>query len=391
MSIEPHGGKLINRYIKPEDRESKLSEAKKLKSIHIDEYLSFDLDGIAKGIFSPLEGFMGEEETLNCLFNMYLRKGVPWTIPILLDVTKKEAEQIELGEKIALATNNNTIVGTIVVREKFSLDKTLLAEKIYGTKDEAHPGVKRTYSLGEVFIAGEVEVFEKKTIEFEEYNLPPKITRAIFKERNWKRIVAFQTRNPIHRAHEYLTKCALEICDGLLIHPLMGTTKSDDIPGEIRMKCYQALIQNYYPNQHVLLSIMPVNMRYAGPKEAIMHSIIRKNYGCTHIIIGRDHAGVGNYYGPYDAQKIFDQFDPNELKITPLFFENTFYCKTCGNMASTKTCPHDQSHHMTLSGTKVREMLNKGEKLPPEFTRKEIAEILTNWIKESKNKSASLQ
>lgn len=391
MSIEPHGGKLVDRYIKPDEKESKLSEAKKLKSIHIDEYLSFDLDCIAKGIFSPLEGFMGEEETLNCLFNMYLRKGVPWTIPILLDVTKKEADQIELGEKIALTTNNNTIIGTIVVREKFSLDKTLLAEKIYGTKDEAHPGVKRTYSLGEVFIAGEVEVFEKKTIEFEEYNLPPKITRAIFKERNWERIVAFQTRNPIHRAHEYLTKCALEICDGLLIHPLMGTTKSDDIPGEIRMKCYQALIQNYYPNQHVLLSLMPVNMRYAGPKEAIMHSIIRKNYGCTHIIIGRDHAGVGNYYGPYDAQKIFDQFDPNELKITPLFFENTFYCKTCGNMASTKTCPHDQSHHITLSGTKVREMLNKGEKLPPEFTRKEIAEILTNWVKESKNKSASLQ
>ncbi len=384
MSIEPHGGKLIDKYVKPEEKESRLSEAKKLKSIHIDEYLSFDLDCIAKGIFSPLEGFMGEEETLNCLFDMHLRKGIPWTIPILLDVPQKEAEKIEIGEKVALINNENIIVGTIVVKEKFSIDKTLLAEKVYGTKDEAHPGVKRTYSLGEVFISGEVEVFEKKTIEFEEYNLPPKITRAIFKERKWERIVAFQTRNPIHRAHEYLTKCALEICDGLLIHPLMGTTKSDDIPGEVRMRCYKVLIENYYPKQHVLLSLMPVNMRYAGPKEAIMHSIIRKNYGCTHIIIGRDHAGVGNYYGPYDAQKIFDQFDPNELKITPLFFDNTFYCKTCGNMASIKTCPHDQSHHITLSGTKVREMLNKGEKLPVEFTRKEVAEILTEWVKKSK-------
>lgn len=383
--IEPHGGKLVNKYISEEEKEVKISEAKKLKQIIIDEYISFDLDGIAKGIFSPLEGFMGEEETLNCLYNMHIKKGVPWTIPILLDISKEDSKKIEIGEKIALINESKTIVGTITVREKFSIDKDLLAEKIYGTKDTAHPGVKRTYSLKEVFISGEVEVFEKKTIEFEEYNLPPKVTRAIFRERKWKRIVAFQTRNPIHRAHEYLTKCALEICDGLLIHPLMGTTKSDDIPGEIRMKCYKALIENYYPPNHVLLSLMPVNMRYAGPKEAIMHAIIRKNYGCTHIIIGRDHAGVGNYYGPYDAQKIFEQFDPEELKITPLFFENTFYCKTCGNMASTKTCPHDSSHHIVLSGTKVREMLSKGEKLPSEFTRKEVAEVLSTWIKETQN------
>ncbi|MCX8065003.1 MAG: sulfate adenylyltransferase [Candidatus Hydrogenedentes bacterium] len=385
MTIEPHGGKLVNRYVQLEEKEEKIAEAKKLKALYIDEYLSFDLDGIAKGIFSPLNGFMGEEETLNCLHYMYLKKGVPWTIPILLDTSSENSEKIEIGEKVALISNSNNIVGTITVREKFSIDKTLLAEKVYGTKDIAHPGVKRTYSLGEIFIGGEVEVFEKKTIEFEEYNLPPKVTRAIFKERNWKRIVAFQTRNPIHRAHEYLTKCALEICDGLLIHPLMGTTKLDDIPGEVRMKCYRALVENYYPQNRVLLSLMPVNMRYAGPKEAIMHAIIRKNYGCTHIIIGRDHAGVGNYYGTYDAQRIFDQFDPNELKITPLFFENTFYCKTCGNMASTKTCPHDESHHIILSGTKVREMLSKGEKLPLEFTRKEVAEILTSWIKESRS------
>lgn len=379
MSIEPHGGKLVNRFVPEEKKERKIEEAKKCKQIFLDEYLSFDLDCIAKGIFSPLEGFMGEEETLSSLETMHLRKSLPWTIPILLDVSSEKADTIEIGETVALYNSDKELVGTLEVREKFRLDKKYLAEKVYGTTDEQHPGVKRTYNLGDVFIAGPVEVFSRKVIEFEEYNLPPQKTRAIFEERGWKRIVAFQTRNPIHRAHEYLTKCALEICDGLLIHPLMGTTKSDDIPGKVRMECYQVLINNYYPKEHVLLSIMPVNMRYAGPKEAIMHAIIRKNYGCTHFIVGRDHAGVGNYYGTYDAQKIFDHFNPDELKITPLFFDHTFYCRACGNMASIKTCPHDVSHHVVLSGTKVRELLRKGEALPVEFTRPEVSSVLMKW------------
>ncbi len=379
MAIEPHGGKLVNRFVSDEEKLSKIDYATKLKKIILDEYLSFDLDCIAKGIFSPLEGFMGEEETYSSLETMHIRKSIPWTIPILLDISHNLADSIEISETISLYSSENGLLGTMEVREKFQLDKRYFAEKVYGTTDEQHPGVKRTYSLGDIFLAGPVEVFDKKVIEFEEYNLPPQQTRTIFEERGWKRIVAFQTRNPIHRAHEYLTKCALEICDGLLIHPLMGTTKSDDIPGNIRMECYKALIDNYYPKDHVLLSIMPVNMRYAGPKEAIMHAIVRKNYGCTHFIVGRDHAGVGNYYGTYDAQKIFDRFNPEELKITPLFFDHTFYCQACGNMASIKTCPHDTSKHVVLSGTKVREMLKKGEVLPEEFTRKEVSVVLTKW------------
>ncbi len=379
MSIEPHGGKLVSRFVSSDEKMTKMEQAKKLESIELDEYLSFDLDCIAKGIFSPLEGFMGEEETLSSLETMHIRKSLPWTIPILLDVSSQKAEKIEMGEMLALYNSENQLAGTIEIKEKFKIDKKYLAEKVYGTNDEQHPGVKRTYGLGDVFIAGPVEVFEKKVIEFEDYNLPPKKTRDIFEQSGWRRVVAFQTRNPIHRAHEYLTKCALEVCDGLLIHPLMGTTKSDDIPGNVRMECYKTLIENYYPKSHVLLSIMPVNMRYAGPKEAIMHAIVRKNYGCTHFIVGRDHAGVGNYYGTYDAQKIFENFNPDELKITPLFFDHTFYCRTCGNMASIKTCPHDTSKHIILSGTKVREMLKKGETLPEEFTRAEVSSILMKW------------
>ncbi len=379
MAIEPHGGKLVNRFVSENEKQKKIEQTRHLKKILLDEYLTFDLDCIAKGIFSPLEGFMGEEETVSSLETMHIRTSIPWTIPILLDVPSDKADTIEIGEIVALYSADNGLVGTIEVREKFRLDKKYLAEKVYGTTDDNHPGVKRTYGLGDVFVAGPVEVFDKKVIEFEEYNLPPQQTRSLFEERGWKRIVAFQTRNPIHRAHEYLTKCALEICDGLLIHPLMGTTKSDDIPGSVRMECYKALIDNYYPKDHILLSIMPVNMRYAGPKEAIMHAIVRKNYGCTHFIVGRDHAGVGNYYGTYDAQKIFDNFNPEELKITPLFFDHTFYCRACGNMASIKTCPHDARTHVVLSGTKVREMLKNGETLPEEFTRKEVSSVLMRW------------
>lgn len=383
MPIPPHGGTLINLFVSENEKSQLLEKAKKLPTITLDEYLSFDLDGLAKGIFSPLTGFMGEEDTIHCLETMHLRNGVPWTIPILLDIPPTQADQIEIGQSVALLNPEQRIQGILTVTEKFCLNKEYLAEKVYGTKDIQHPGVKRTLSRNDTFLAGPVKVLEKKTIEFEEFNLPPTETRAEFERRNWKRIVAFQTRNPIHRAHEYLTKCALEICDGLLIHPLMGTTKDDDIPGSVRMQCYQVLIDNYYPKKHVLLSLMPVNMRYAGPKEAIMHAIIRKNYGCTHFIVGRDHAGVGNYYGTYDAQRIFDQFDPQELQITPLFFDHSFYCNACGNMASIKTCPHDSSHHVVLSGTKVREMLKKGETLPTEFTRKEVSAVLTQWAKQA--------
>jgi sulfate adenylyltransferase len=328
---------------------------------------------------------MNEEQTRRALDTMHLKEGIPWTIPILLAVSEEEARGLELGGRIAIEDDMAQLVAILNLSEKFSMDHTEIAQKVYGTTDEKHPGVAHTLSLGPVFLAGDLDVLKARQIEFQEYNLTPRETRAAFETLGWKRIVAFQTRNPVHRAHEYLQKVAMEICDGLLLHPLMGTTKSDDIPGNIRMECYKILLDRYYPKDHTMLSLMPVNMRYAGPKEAIMHSIIRKNYGCTHFIVGRDHAGVGNYYGSYDAHYIFDKFDPAEIGITPLFFEHSFFCKACGSMASIKTCPHDKQNHVILSGTKVREMLKAGEVPPVEFTRPEVAEVLIRWAQSENN------
>jgi sulfate adenylyltransferase len=379
MAIAPHGGELINRILEGSALEAARQRAASLPRIKIDTYTAFDIDGIAKGLFSPLKGFMNEAETRAVLDTMHLRPGIPWTIPILLAVSQEEGDRLDIGAEVALEDDFGDLLAILHLSEKFSLDKRELAEKVYQTTEDAHPGVAYTYGLGPVFLAGELDVLKAREIEHQEFNLTPRETRAAFDARGWKRIVAFQTRNPIHRAHEYLTKCALEMCDGLLIHPLMGTTKSDDIPGDVRMKCYHVLLEKYYPKDHVMLSIMPVNMRYAGPKEAIMHSIIRKNYGVTHFIVGRDHAGVGNYYGSYDAHYIFDQFDPEELAITPLFFEHTFFSKLTGEMASKKTCPGGPEDHVFLSGTKVREMLQRGEMPPVEFTRPEVAKVLIDW------------
>jgi len=379
MSLAPHGGQLVDRLLTGDALEAAKAKARDLPKITVDAYTAFDIDGIAKGLFSPLTGFMNEADTRRVLDTMYLRDGVPWTIPILLAVQQQDADRLEAGSEVAVEDDMGDIVAILHLAEKFTMDHGEIAQSVYGTVDEDHPGVAYTMSLGPVFLAGDIDVLKPRVIEFEEFNLPPKETRKAFAEKGWKRIVAFQTRNPVHRAHEYLQKCAMEICDGLLLHPLMGTTKSDDIPGTVRMECYQTILKHYYPQDHVMLSLMPVNMRYAGPKEAIMHAIIRKNYGCTHFIVGRDHAGVGKYYGTYDAQKIFDEFDPADIGITPLMFEHSFYCKACGNMASIKTCPHDKENHVFLSGTKVREMLKQGEMPPPEFTRPEVAKVLINW------------
>jgi len=381
MPIRPHGGELVDRFLLGSSLDAAREKAKSLPRIVVDAYTAFDIDGIGKGIFSPLTGFMNEEETCNVLDSMHLRKGIPWTIPILLAREQKEADRLELGCEVAIEDDIGAIVAILHLTEKFSIDQAEIAQKVYGTTDASHPGVAYTMGLGPVFLAGEVDVLKARTIEFEDYNLTPEKTREAFNVYGWKRIVAFQTRNPIHRAHEYLTKCALEICDGLLIHPLMGTTKSDDIPGDIRMKCYQTLLEHYYPSDHVMLSLMPVNMRYAGPKEAVMHAIIRKNYGCTHFIVGRDHAGVGDFYGTYDAHHIFDEFDQEEIGITPLFFEHAFYSKRTQSMATKKTCPGASEDHIFLSGTEVRQMLKEGEMPPPEFTRPEVAKILIEWAR----------
>ncbi len=374
--IKPHGGTLINRLATKEEKtywEGKFGELKKLA---INNFVVNDINMIADGAMSPLEGFMGRLDYETVLENTRLKNGLVWSIPIVLGVQIDVASQFKEGEDIALVSDND-FVAVLHLEELYSDNKRKEAVSVFGTEDENHPGVKNLYERGNILLGGKITVLKQKIKEyFAPYYKTPAQLRAVFKEKNFKTVVAFQTRNPIHRAHEYLQKCALEIMDGLLVHPLVGETKGDDIPAEVRMKCYEVLLENYFPKERVVFSLFPANMRYAGPKEAIFHAICRKNYGCTHIIIGRDHAGVGNYYGSYDAQKIFDNFTKEDLEIEPLKFENAFYCKKCANLASLKTCPHDTADHLSLSGTKVREMLSQGIDLPAEFTRMEVSQIL---------------
>lgn len=381
--IEPHGGKLINRIISEKDKKILKENIFILKSITLNRRQISDLEMIATGAFSPLEGFMTKEDYESVLYNMRLANGLVWPIPITLAIDKNESERFEEGEDISLLDEFGTVLAVLHLEEKYSYDKELEAEKVYRTKDPNHPGVNALYSQGDTLLSGKISVIEKpKHTEFIKYYLTPEETRKIFSEKGWKTVVGFQTRNPVHRAHEYIQKCALEIFDGLFLHPIVGETKSDDISADVRMKCYEVLIEKYYPKNRIILAINPASMRYAGPREAIFHAIVRKNYGCTHFIVGRDHAGVGNYYGTYDAQDIFSEFKPEELGIVPLFFEHTFYCRKCGNMASSKTCPHGAEDRIMLSGTRVREMLQRGEIPPLEFTRPEIAKILIEGMKQ---------
>ena len=379
--INPHGGRLINRVIDNEEEKKYILEKQKfLPKIILNEYHISDLEMIATGAFSPLEGFMNSKDYNSVLENMRLSNGIVWSMPITLDIKKED--NIKEGDEVVLCDHENNFLGIIEIEEKYEYDKRKEVMSVYKTDDEKHPAVSKVFSQGEFYIAGKIKLISlPKHKDFLEYRLSPKQTREIFEKKGWTKIVAFQTRNPIHRAHEYILKCALEIVDGLFLHPIVGKTKQDDIPAEVRMKCYEVLIEKYFPKDRVVLSVNPAYMRYGGPREAILHAIVRKNYGCTHIIIGRDHAGVGNYYGPYDAQKIFTEFKPEELEITPLFFENAFYCMKCESMATDKTCPHNEQDRISLSGTKVRQMLAEQKILPPEFTRPEIADILIKYSK----------
>jgi len=387
--IAPHGGTLINRQVTGDARQAALERANGLERIILSDLNLADLEMIATGGLSPLTGFMGEADYKSVVHDMHLANGLPWTIPVTLAVSTEQAARIQVGQAVALveqADGGERLLAILDVTEKYTYDREDEAQNVFRTTEDKHPGVARLYKQGEVLLAGSVDVIDlplRAQTEFAELRYTPAQTRAIFAERGWRRIVGFQTRNPIHRAHEYIQKTALEIVDGLLLHPLVGETKSDDIPAKVRVESYQAILSSYYPASRVLFGVFPAAMRYAGPREAIFHAIARKNYGCTHFIVGRDHAGVGNYYGTYDAHLIFDEFTPQELGITPLFFEHTFYCKACGQVVSSKTCPHDKSQHVVLSGTQVREKLARGELLPVEFTRPEVSRVLMRGIQQT--------
>jgi sulfate adenylyltransferase len=337
---------------------------------------------IAIGGFSPLEGFMGKADYDPVVTDMRMANGLPWSIPVTLSVTEEEAAPLQEGTLVRLDDPTGRFVGVLELTEKYTYDKTREAINVYRTDEDKHPGVKVIYEQGSVNLAGPVWLLERDPHPlFPAYQIDPAASRAMFRERGWQTVVGFQTRNPIHRAHEYIQKCALETVDGLFLHPLVGATKQDDIPADVRMRCYEIMMEKYFPQDRVILAINPSAMRYAGPREAIFHALVRKNYGCTHFIVGRDHAGVGDYYGTYDAQHIFDEFEPGELGITPMKFEHAFYCTRTSTMATSKTSPSTKEERIHLSGTKVREMLRRGELPPPEFSRPEVAAELAKAMR----------
>ena len=383
-AIAPHGGQLVDRTIPVEEREERLREAAELPRVSLGSRTISDLQMISTGVFSPLEGFMDREDYESVVEDMYLPSGLPWSLPVTLAASEDENRALAEGSEVALVDGGGEPVATMLLRERYSYDKEREARMVYRTTDAEHPGVAALYRQGEVLLGGEVNLLQPADHgPFPGYYYGPRELRAAFAKKGWKRVVGFQTRNPVHRAHEYIQKSALETVDGLLLNPLVGETKSDDIPAEVRMKSYETILDRYYPEQRVMLAVFPAAMRYAGPREAIFHAICRKNYGCTHFIVGRDHAGVGDYYGTYDAQAIFEEFEEGELGITPLMFEHAFFCRDCQNMASAKTCPHDKEKHVFFSGTKVREMLGRGEYPPPEFSRPEVIEVLMEGMRKS--------
>ena len=388
MSIAPYGGTLIDRTVDAARATALREHARSLPAVPVTSHTLSDLYLIGVGGYSPLSGFMGRADYESVVHDMKLTNGLPWSVPVTLPIDADKAASLGHGAEIALVAPDGEIAAVVTVEDVYAWDREAEAQKVYGTTDRAHPGVAKLDTMGDRLIGGPIQYLYAGDISgFPERNLTPAQSRAEIERRGWKTVVAFQTRNPVHRAHEYLQKCAMEIVDGLLLHPLVGDTKSDDIPADVRMRCYEVILDLYYPADRVLLSVLPAAMRYAGPREAIFHAIMRRNYGCTHFIVGRDHAGVGSYYGTYEAQEIFDRVDLAALGIQPLMFEHAFFCRSCAQMVSTKTCPHGKEHHVFLSGTKVRELLSRGERPPVEFSRPEVADVLMEAYAETADRS----
>ena len=375
--IAPHGGTLVNRLLEGADAEALAAKAESLPVITLNSREVSDFEMIATGAMSPLEGFMGQADYEGVCDNMHLASGAAGPLPVVLETKgDDDGSAFEVGAEVALKTEDGALLGVMTISDKWNPDKRAELEKCFKGDDE-HPAWGYLQSIGNTYIGGTFQAITLPAYDkHNEFRLTPAQTRAAFAEKGWDTIAAFQTRNPIHRAHEYLTKVALEQTDGLLIHPLVGDTKADDIPSDVRMKCYHAILSKYYPLDRTMLAVYPQAMRYGGPREALLHALCRQNYGITHIIIGRDHAGVGSYYGTFDAQAIFDEFKEGEIGINTLRFEHSFYCKLTGGMATTKSSPAGPEDKIFLSGTKVRDMLSNGERPPAEFSRPEVADIL---------------
>ncbi len=366
--IKPHGGKLINRVLTEQKRKKISEEASEYHSIPISVDLMKDVENIASGLFSPLEGFNLREDYESILHNKRLPNGLPWTLPIVLDA---DCDEIKKGDEILLKNNDN-LVALMKVEEKFGYDKKTHAEQVFGTNDTSHPGVAKTHAMKDTLLGGKISLINESGTPYSKYAMKPARTRALFKEKGWEKVVGFQTRNVAHLGHEYLQKSALTLVDGLFINPVIGRKKKGDFRDDVILESYEVLIDNYYPKDRVVLGIFQTEMRYAGPREAIFHAIVRKNYGCTHFIIGRDHAGVGSFYHPYAAQEIFKEFP--DIGIEPMFFMSFFYCKKCGGITNDKVCPH--SDRIDFSGTKMRQMIEKGERPTPDLMRPEVADVI---------------